>query len=62
LAQSCEDGHHSLVTLERVLSEYNEDSIFDFDKILLISAKWFRGALQAPPVESEAELRKAKHF
>jgi len=27
LAQSCEDGHRSLVTPKRVLSEYNE---FDF--------------------------------
>jgi len=25
LAQSCGDGHRSLVTPERVLSEYNED-------------------------------------
>jgi len=28
LAQSRGDGHRSLVTLERVLSEYNEDLIF----------------------------------
>jgi len=28
LAQSREDGHRSLVTPERVLSEYNEDLIF----------------------------------
>jgi len=27
LAQSCGDGHRSLVTPERVLSEYNEDLI-----------------------------------
>jgi len=30
LAQSLGDGHRSLVTLERVLSEYNEDLIFLF--------------------------------
>jgi len=30
LAQSREDGHRSLVTPERVLSEYNEDLIFFF--------------------------------
>jgi len=28
LEQSRGDGHHSLVTPERVLSEYNEDMIF----------------------------------
>jgi len=28
LVQSRGDGHRSLVTLERVLSEYNEDLIF----------------------------------
>jgi len=28
LAQSREDGHHSLVTREKVSSEYNEDLIF----------------------------------
>jgi len=28
LAQSRGDGHHSLVTPERVLSEYNKDLIF----------------------------------
>jgi len=28
LAQSCGDGHCSLMTPERVLSEYNEDLIF----------------------------------
>jgi len=28
LAQSHGDGHHSLVTPERLLSEYNEDLIF----------------------------------
>jgi len=30
LAQSRGDGHHSLVTSERVLSKYNKDLIFDF--------------------------------
>jgi len=30
LAQSRGDGHRSLVTLERVLSEYNEDLIFNY--------------------------------
>jgi len=30
LAQIRGDGHRSLVTPERVLSEYNEDLIFDF--------------------------------
>jgi len=30
LAQSRGDGHRSLVTPERVLSEYNEDLIFFF--------------------------------
>jgi len=35
LAQSFGDGHRSLVTPERVLSEYNEDLIFFFDKKLL---------------------------
>jgi len=29
LAQSRRDGHRSLVTPKRVLSEYNEDLIFD---------------------------------
>jgi len=33
LAQSCGDGHRSLVTPERVLSEYNEDFIFLFDML-----------------------------
>jgi len=28
LMQSCGDGHRSLVTLERVLSEYNEDLFY----------------------------------
>jgi len=28
LTQSCGDGHRSLVTPERILSEYNEDLIF----------------------------------
>jgi len=31
LAQSRGDGHRSLMISERVLSEYNEDLIFDFD-------------------------------
>jgi len=35
LAQSREDGHRSLVTLERVLSECNEDLIFWFFFFLL---------------------------
>jgi len=30
VAQSLGDGHRSLVTLEKVLSEYNEDLIFLF--------------------------------
>jgi len=35
-AQSRGDGHRSLVTPERVLSEYNEDVIFfDFDEYLI---------------------------
>jgi len=29
MAQSCGVGHRSLMTPERVLSEYNEDLIFD---------------------------------
>jgi len=37
-AQSRGDGHHSLVTPERVLSEYNEDLIyFFFDAFYLIT-------------------------
>jgi len=35
LAQSCGDGHRSLVTHKRVLSEYNEDLIF-FSFFLLL--------------------------
>jgi len=35
LAQSRRDGHRSLVTPERVLSEYNQDLIFFFDKTKL---------------------------
>jgi len=30
LAQSCGDGHRSLVTPERVFSEYNEELTFYF--------------------------------
>jgi len=30
-AQSRRDGHHSLVTPDRVLSEYNKDLIFLFE-------------------------------
>jgi len=37
LAQSLGDGHRSIVTLERVLSEYKEDLIFYF----LINCKHF---------------------
>jgi len=33
LAQSRGDGHRSLVTPERVLSEYNEDLIFFLNKM-----------------------------
>jgi len=29
LAQSCGNGHHSLVTPKRVLCKYNQDLIFD---------------------------------
>jgi len=35
LAQSCGNGHRSLVAPERVLSEYNEDLIF-FDLTIAI--------------------------
>jgi len=31
LAQNRRERHRSLVTLEKVLSEYNEDLIFSFD-------------------------------
>jgi len=38
LAQSCGDGHRSLVTLERVLSEYSEDLIYYYYFIFYDSA------------------------
>jgi len=39
LAQSCGNGYRSLVTLERVLSEYNEDFIFILEIIVKISSR-----------------------
>jgi len=36
LAQSRGDGHRSLVTPERQISEYHEDLIFDFISILTL--------------------------
>jgi len=33
-----------------------------FDEKIVISARGFGGALQAPPVGSKAESRKPKHF
>jgi len=52
LAQSHGDGHRSLVTLERVLSEYNEDFIFCkvsnfFEKREFIASHSDEGSLTA---------------
>jgi len=44
LSQSRGDGHRSLVTPERVLSEYNKDLIIFF-KLLIVNEQIFRSIL-----------------
>jgi len=56
LAQSRGDGHRSLVTPERVLSEYNKD----FDFFLIISVKWMF-YLNIYSIQQKMDLIKPEH-